>query len=197
MSIVDKLIAFDKWLMLRINNEWTNSTLDAIFPVWRESLTWIPLYVFILAFVIYNFGGKIWPWIVLLILTVICTDQLSSGLFKDLFGRLRPCRDPELMYQVRLLLNRCPVSFSFTSSHATNHFGVAMFIIATMKPIMQQWRWLFFAWAATISYGQVYVGVHFPLDILGGATLGCTVGWAASQLYKKKYGLPELLPQTA
>lgn len=193
-GLLDKIIAIDKWLMLKINNDWTSSNLDAIFPIWRESLTWIPLYIFLLAFVIMNFGGKIWTWILVLILTVICTDQISSGILKDFFERLRPCRDPDMMFQVRLLLNRCPISFSFTSSHATNHFGVAVFIISTMKPVMKQWRWLFLFWAASISYGQVYVGVHYPLDILGGAYIGSLIGWIMAMLYKSKYGgLPPLI----
>jgi len=193
-GLLDKIIDFDKWLMLKINNDWTLSSLDTIFPIWRESITWVPLYIFILAFVIMNFGGKIWSWIFVLILTVICTDQISSGILKDFFERLRPCRDPDMMYQVRLLLNRCPISFSFTSSHATNHFGVAVFIITTMKPAMKQWRWLFLFWAATISYGQVYVGVHYPMDVLAGAYIGSLIGWIMAMLYKSKYGgLPPLI----
>lgn len=194
-GIFNYLIEFDQWLFLQINTVWTNASLDVVFPVWRESLTWVPLYVFLLAFAFYNFGNKIWFWIVILICTVILTDQISSGFFKDFFGRLRPCRDPEVMNQMRLLLNRCPVSFSFTSSHATNHFGVAVFIILTMKPIMKQWRWLFIAWAATISYGQVYVGVHYPLDVIGGAFVGGGIGWLTAMYYNKKFGLPPIITE--
>ncbi len=194
-GIFNYLIEFDQWLFLQINTVWTNASLDVVFPVWRESLTWVPLYVFLLAFAFYNFGNKIWFWIVILICTVILTDQISSGFLKDFFGRLRPCRDPEVMNQMRLLLNRCPVSFSFTSSHATNHFGVAVFIILTMKPIMKQWRWLFIAWAATISYGQVYVGVHYPLDVIGGAFVGGGIGWVTAMYYNKKFGLPPIITE--
>jgi len=194
-GIFNYLIEFDQWLFLQINTVWTNASLDVVFPVWRESLTWVPLYVFLLAFAFYNFGNKIWFWILILICTVIVTDQISSGFFKDFFGRLRPCRDPEVMNQMRLLLNRCPVSFSFTSSHATNHFGVAVFIILTMKPIMKQWRWLFIVWAATISYGQVYVGVHYPLDVIGGALVGSSIGWLTAMYYNKKFGLPPMITE--
>jgi undecaprenyl-diphosphatase len=194
-GIFNYLMEFDQWLFLQINTVWTNASLDVVFPVWRESLTWVPLYVFLLAFAFYNFGNKIWFWILILICTVIVTDQISSGFFKDFFGRLRPCRDPEVMNQMRLLLNRCPVSFSFTSSHATNHFGVAVFIILTMKPIMKHWRWLFIVWAATISYGQVYVGVHYPLDVIGGAFVGSSIGWLTAMYYNKKFGLPPMITE--
>jgi undecaprenyl-diphosphatase len=184
--------AWDTWLFLQINREWTNGFLDQVFPWWRDANTWVPLYLFLLVFILLNFGWKAWPWILFVVLTATLTDQVSSQLFKDWFNRPRPCRDPLLMYQVRLLLNRCPSSASFTSSHAANHFGAACYLYFTLKPYIKKWGYLFFVWAATVSYGQVYVGVHYPLDILGGAVLGSLIGYGSASFFNRRIQLPAL-----
>jgi membrane-associated phospholipid phosphatase len=184
---------FDQSLFIKINSSWTNNFLDNVYPWWREANAWIPLYLFLFLFGVMNFGWRIWSWIVFFILTVILTDQISSTFFKDWIHRPRPCNDPAFMYQVRLLLTRCPTSGSFTSSHATNHFGAAYYVFFTMRPYFKKWGYLLFFWAGTISYGQVYVGVHYPLDIIGGAILGSCIGMMTAYIYKKRVGLPALL----
>jgi undecaprenyl-diphosphatase len=93
------------------------------------------------------------------------------------------------MHQSRLLLDHCSGGFSFTSSHAANHFGLAMFIVMTLQPLLKNYRYLFLIWAAIISYAQVYVGVHFPLDVFAGAIIGIAVGYLNSKLYIKIAGL--------
>jgi len=109
-------------------------------------------------------------------------------LFKNWVARPRPCRDEFFMNQVRLILNNCPGGYSFPSSHAVNHFGFAMFIFITLRPIFKNWGYLFFLWAATICYGQVYVGVHYPVDVLCGAALGCMIGYLTASFYNRKIG---------
>lgn len=180
---------WDRWLFTKINQDWTNSFLDTIFPLWREAITWVPLYIFLLAFVFINFGKKAWPWVAGLLVTVLLTDQISSHILKPYVNRMRPCHDIYLADHIRLLLRYCSDSRSFTSSHATNHFGVAFFIFFTMKPYFKKWGYLFFAWAATISYGQVYIGVHYPLDVICGALLGSTIGYYVSVFFNKKIGI--------
>ena len=127
-------------------------------------------------------------WIIAAIVTLILTDQISSGLIKPLFARLRPCSDPSLVNQVRLLLPNCSGGYSFTSSHATNHFGFAAFVFLTLKPIIKKWGYLFFLWAATISFSQVYVGVHYPFDILSGAILGMLIGYSTAYFFNRSKG---------
>jgi membrane-associated phospholipid phosphatase len=180
---------WDRWLFTKINQDWTNSFLDTIFPLWREAITWVPLYIFLLAFVFINFGKKAWPWVAGLLVTVLLTDQISSHILKPYVNRMRPCHDIYLADHIRLLLRYCSDSRSFTSSHATNHFGVAFFIFFTMKPYFKKWGYLFFAWAATISYGQVYIGVHYPLDVICGALLGSTIGYYIAVFFNKKIGI--------
>ncbi|GGH62837.1 undecaprenyl-diphosphatase [Filimonas zeae] len=187
MKLLAILNAGDTWLFLKINNEWTNSFLDSIFPWWRDSNTWIPLYFFLLLLVLYNFGWKCWPWIAGVIVTVALTDQISSTLLKNWINRPRPCNDFFLSQYVRLLLGRCPGSGSFTSSHAANHFGVACFMFFTMLPYFKKWGYLLFFWAATVSYGQVYIGVHYPLDIIGGAVLGSVIGYQLARVFNRRF----------
>ncbi|MGI8950600.1 MAG: phosphatase PAP2 family protein [Chitinophagaceae bacterium] len=196
MQLVNSVKEWDTNLFIKINSEWTNSFLDNNFPWYRDSSTWIPLYFFLLLFMLINFGWKIWPWIVFFIITVTITDQASSSLFKEWINRIRPCNDPLMFGHVRLLLNRCPSSQSFPSSHATNHFGMAIFMFITLKKYLQNWSYLFLFWAATISYGQIYVGVHYPLDTVGGAVLGSLIGLITAEIFNKKIELPPLLNKT-
>ncbi len=181
----------DTQLLLKINTEWTNPLLDSIYPWYREANAWVPLYLFLIVFAIMNFKEKALPWILFAVLTATLTDQLSSSLIKNLVERPRPCRDELLMGQVRLILNNCSGGYSFPSSHATNHFGFAMFLFLTLRPIMKKWGYVFFIWAATIAYGQVYVGVHYPLDILGGTLLGSLIGYLTGTYFNKRIGLPQ------
>ncbi|MEP6846438.1 MAG: phosphatase PAP2 family protein [Panacibacter sp.] len=182
----------DQWLFIKINSTWTNDFLNSAFPWWRDSNTWVPLYLFLVLFAFINFGWRVWPWIVFFIITVALTDQLSSGLIKNLVQRTRPCNDDDLRLYVKALLGGCSGTYSFPSSHATTHFGMAFYIYYTMKPYFKKWGYLFFFWAATIAYGQVYVGVHYPIDIFGGAILGSLVGLMTSSVFNRRVGLPSL-----
>jgi undecaprenyl-diphosphatase len=87
--------------------------------------------------------------------------------------------------KVNLLLDHCSGGFSFTSSHAANHFGLAMFLFMSLIPLFKKYTWLFFIWAGIISYAQVYVGVHYPLDVLAGAMIGLVVGKLNGMIFKK------------
>lgn len=178
----------DTKLFLLINTEFTNSFLDKVYPWWREGNTWMPLYLFIIIFLLVNFKQKALGWILFAIITIAIADQLSSHLIKPFFERPRPCNDPMLMHQIRLLLNGCSGGFSFTSSHATNHFSFAVFVLQTLGFTMGKWKYLLILWAATIAYGQVYVGVHYPLDILVGTILGISVGLFTSKIFHQFFG---------
>ncbi len=183
-----EIIDFDKWLFLQINQKGTNKFLDWLMPALREPTNWIPLYIFLFLFVILCFGKKGWWLTLYAIIIVAITDSISSRIFKPLIGRLRPCNDPSFSSNVRLLVG-CGNNGSFTSSHAANHFGLAMFLFLTFRSFIGNWAYVFFIWAAAISYAQVYVGVHYPIDVLGGTILGCIVGWIAGNIFQQKNGL--------
>ncbi len=183
---MQQLIHIDKVLFRLFNSQLTNPFFDWIMPWLRNSLVWVPLYLFILLLVAINFKKKGFWIIVFAIITVALTDGLSSKLIKPYFGRLRPCNDPDMINIVRFLLNVRPGNGSFTSSHAANHFGIAMFLYSVLKPYFGKWMLLFFVWAFFISYAQVYVGVHYPFDILGGTVLGCLIGYGTAFICKQQ-----------
>ncbi len=179
----------DTWLFLKINMVWTNTLLDSIFPWWREAGTWIPLYLFLLVFGLLNFKQKLLPWLLGAAITITFSDQISSKLIKNWVARPRPCQEGYLSGHMRLLLDSCGSGFSFTSSHATNHFALALFFFLTMKPFFRKGSYLFFVWAATIAYGQVYVGVHYPLDVICGSLIGAGIGWITGKMFNSRLGL--------
>lgn len=191
MDLLKRLIEYDKALMLHINSKWHTPLLDTIFQHIRETLFWLPLYLFFIVLAILNFGKKGWLWVLTGIVTISITDQVSSNLIKNNIARLRPCRDPLLADQVRFFVRYCPGSSSFTSSHATNHFGFACFVIFTMRKYLGSWTYLLLFMAFAISYGQVYVGVHYPLDVIAGGLVGSSIGYGMSVIFNKKLGLPE------
>lgn len=186
-AFLNPLFQFDHWLFHKINQVWINSFFDLALPFARLQEFWYPFYLFLLVFSLYNYGIKGCWWSVTLIMTVVISDLASSSLMKSLIFRLRPCRNPDIIDQVRVLVNYCPSNSSFTSSHACNHFAAAWFIFITLNQT-GSWRWLLFVWAFIISYAQVYVGVHYPLDITGGAILGTAIGCGMSVFFRKQFG---------
>lgn len=181
---METLLQLDQTLFFIINNDWHNSFLDAIMPHWRDKYTWIPLYLFLAIFVGYRFRIRGLYWVLFLALTVGVADTVSSKIIKKSVQRVRPCNDQQIQSEVKLLV-RCGGGYSFTSSHATNHFAVALFIIATLGRIYRWIRWPFLLWAASIAFGQVYVGVHYPMDILVGAINGSIIGYGIALLFNR------------
>lgn len=187
IPLLDRLLSLDcKWF-LKVNTEWISGAGDFIFPILRYPKNWIPLYVFLLCYAIFKFRWKALPWILFAVTCITLTDQISSHVLKGFFDRLRPCQQPGLREMARLLVDHCPENASFPSSHAVNHFGIATFFFFTLRVYFKQWTWLFFLWAGAICYAQVYVGVHYPGDVLGGAVLGFLLGLIPTFFFRRYY----------
>jgi undecaprenyl-diphosphatase len=180
---------FDTWLLTHINQDWSSSFLDTVLPYMRETLFWIPLYLFLLLFVAMNFGARAWWWVIGVVLTAALSDIISSQIIKQTIMRIRPCQDESVAMQILFFINYCPVSSSFTSSHATSHFAQATFFFVTLRNITGKWAWLFYFWAFVIAYTQVYVGVHYPFDVFCGSILGCGIGFAMSKMFHTRIGM--------
>lgn len=183
-----RLVQLDQAFFLKINREWINSFFDSIMPLLRMPAIWVPLYVFLFMLVITNFKTKGLWWIVLFISTVAFTDMTGNYVFKHGIERLRPCNDPDFYLYVRLLVKQCGAGYSFVSNHAANHFGMATFFIVTCRHIFKKWVWIAFVWAAAIAYAQVYVGIHYPLDVFCGALLGLAFGISMGSIFNKHFG---------
>ncbi len=170
---------------------WINTTLsNPFFDFWltwmRNEWIWFPLYIFIITFFIYNYGKNAYWLILFCFLTVGTSDTVSSHLIKKTVKRERPCRNEAVVSpMVRI---RCGSGYSFTSSHATNHFAVAIFLAFTLGRVVKKIKWPLIAWAAIIGFSQIYVGVHFPIDVLVGSCLGVFIGLFWSKIFMKYYG---------
>lgn len=186
--MLENLLRFDLRLFFHINGQWHNAALDVILPMLREPFFWAPLYLFLGLFVTINYGWKGLFWIFFFLISFGLADQVSLYI-KEAVGRLRPCRDPLINQFVRVLVVYCPSSGSFTSSHAANHFALGTFCFLTLKKIIPGYAWLFLVWAAIIGYAQIYVGVHYPLDITGGAILGILIGLLTGRVFQRRIRL--------
>ena len=189
MSVLDKIIELDHRLFVKINGQWHNSFLDTILTFARQPQVWIPFYFFLILFATINFKRNGWYWVLFFALAVIFSDYLSSTVIKYEVLRLRPCQEASMFSDLRLLVNGCPGNPSFPSSHAVNHFCVSMFVYTTYKKQVSKWWGLLLLWAFTISYAQVYVGVHFPVDVISGGILGCILGYFPARIYNNRFSL--------
>jgi len=171
-----------------MNGTWRSAWLDSIAPLWRNKYFWVPLYFFILAIIGLNFKKIFIPFLLCAVLTVTISDTLSSKVIKPLVKRDRPCRNDNLAKPAIVLIN-CGAGYSFTSSHATNHFAIGCFFLITIGGILTYTKGMFLLWAASVSVAQVYVGVHYPLDILAGAIVGSFIGISIAYLFNKRWPL--------
>lgn len=180
--------AIDEQLFYFIHHELANGFLDAVLPYWREKTTWIPAYLLAIGWLIYRYG---WSGVQILILVAVgitISDQLTSSVIKPLVGRARPCYNPAFDSILRELVG-CGGHDGFPSSHAANHFTLAMILSLTWLKNRKTWQWLLFLWAASISLAQVYVGKHYPIDILVGGLLGITIGNLLVRLVSSRWSL--------
>jgi len=184
------LLQLDYTVWYYVNTVWHNAFLDSLMPWVRNQYLWGPLYLFLLLFMTMSFGRRGWLWCLGFIITFALSDYISASVIKPVFHRTRPCNNPYLQDIIRLLVPRSS-GLSFPSSHAANHFSLACFSALTLG---SRYRWVWIAaacWAVLVSYAQIYVGVHFPMDITAGALLGCCIGMLTGTLYNRKYDLTQ------
>ena len=179
----EQILQLDQQLFIAINEGLSNPFFDWIMPFLRNRVFWTPLYLFLVIFLTRNYGKWGLICIVFMLLTFAITDYFSASIIKPAFERLRPCNDIAIKNELNAIVD-CGTGFSFPSTHATNHFGIAMFLILTFY---QRWKWIIplaLFWAFSIAFAQVYVGVHYPTDVLTGAILGCLIGYITSTIFK-------------
>jgi len=183
-----QLIDWDLQVWRYLHVEWRNDFLDAVVPYLRNQWTWAPLYLFLLLFVVGNFKKKGWLWCLFFLGTFALADQVSAHWLKPLFQRARPCNDAALAKMIHIIVP-CGSGYSFPSSHAANHFALAFFMLVTFRFGRKWIAWSLVIWALLVSYAQVYVGVHFPLDVCCGALIGIIIGCFTGWLFNLKFKL--------
>ena len=185
------ILDLDYWLFSKINGLNPGIQLENLILSLRNKYLWLPLYVFIIAFLFFNFRLKV-AYIKLLTIVVVIslTDLIGNNLFKKGFERLRPCNNLDLEATIFERIP-CSSSFSFTSNHAANHFAIAVILILILPLLRKKITWPLLFWAAAICFAQVFAGVHFPSDVFAGALLGSLI---AMIVYKiAKYFTPQAM----
>ena len=187
----DIALYIDYTLWYYMNTRWHTSVFDAILPYLRNQWFWAPLYLFLAIFMPMNFGRKGYIWCLAFLASFGLSDYSSGALFKPFFHRIRPCNNPYLAEIVHIIVP-CGGGNSFPSSHATNHFCLGVFAAITLQKRFK-WIWIpALLWAFSISYSQIYVGVHFPLDVFVGSLLGITIGTITGMLFNRYFQIPAL-----
>lgn len=179
--MLEQINQVDQEIFFFINKGLSNPFFDWLMPLLRNRYFWTPLYIFMAVFFVRNFGRNGWLILVFMGITFGMADYISSSVLKPSFERLRPCNDPLIKAEVNNLIP-CGTGFSLPSSHAANHFALAVFLItlfyAKWKPILS----LALFWAFSISFAQVYVGVHYPFDVTAGGLIGGMIGFIMSTI---------------
>ena len=178
------LLNFDQSLFHLINYDWSNSFFDLLMPLLRNKYTWFPFYIFIISFLLINFKKQGLYILIALTMTVGLADSTSSHLIKKNIRRLRPCKIYQAPTEIKLLVN-CGSGYSFPSSHAANHFSIAVFFCLLLRKKKKWIKNLLLLWAFSICYAQVYVGVHYPFDVFAGAVLGSSIAVLFYAFFRK------------
>jgi undecaprenyl-diphosphatase len=170
---------FDQQLFLFINSS-NSPFFDHLMHAISGRLIWVPLYLAILIYLGIKYKRKFLIILIFIILAATLADQ-SSVIVKNIFHRLRPCHEPSIIGIVHLVNGECGGVYGFVSSHATNCFDVALLSLLFIKK-----RWYTISiifWAGIIGYSRIYLGVHYPGDVICGSFLGAFIGWSMYNLY--------------
>lgn len=180
ISLIGFLKEIDKSIFLLING-CHNSVLDVVMHYISHKFFWIPLYLLILIVLAKKLQQRVLLVLVFVAITITLTDQICLHFFKNVFQRFRPCHNLELAPIVHLV-DGCGGMYGFISSHAANSFALAVFLIPLFKELGKK-SLFFFIWAALIAYSRVYLGQHYPSDVVVGGLLGIVIGWLTSKAY--------------
>lgn len=180
--MMESVVEIDKAVFFFFNglhNEW----MDFIMFWISDKKIWIPFYLFLAGWLIKKYKIKSIAYLIGIGITITITDQLISGFMKGFFERYRPSRDPELTDLVHTVNDYRGGKYGFASSHSGNAFALAMFIYLSFKEY--KWVGLMFVWAAIVAYSRIYLGVHFPGDILVGGIIGVVAALVLFYLTEK------------
>ncbi len=184
MTWADAILAADRTAFLAVNGAHTPAA-DVGMAYLSNPATWIPVYALFLVLIKLRWGWRgLWWALPVAALMILFSDTGSVVLFKNTVHRLRPCHAPDLVGLVHLVNDHCGGQYGFVSSHAANHFALAAF----MGGMLRRHPWwalpLLLVWAGIIAYSRVYLGVHYPGDVLVGALYGSLIGGLAYVLFR-------------
>jgi undecaprenyl-diphosphatase len=181
--MIDQLIEKDIELLIYLNNLGTTQW-DGFWLFMSNKFSAIPLYLLLLYFTYKQFGLKKTFVAVIFIALLIAASDQTSNLFKYGFKRLRPCHNENIADLIRLVGNRCGGLYGYFSAHAANTMALAVFFGLLLRNKLSYLFPVLFIWAILVSYSRIYLGVHFPLDILTGMLIGLIYGTLFYALFK-------------
>jgi undecaprenyl-diphosphatase len=173
--MLEFLKQLDYFIFDLINQKMAVPFLDFFFITVRNSFYLQLIYIAFALFLVYKFRLKSIPYILLFIFCMASSDLISSHLIKPFFHRLRPCMEPSMADHIRRLIP-CSSGFSFTSSHAANNMSVATLYAFILPYTFNRFKIAFIGFALLVGYAQIYVGVHYPIDVVSGFLIGTLVG---------------------
>ena len=180
--MLEQLLQLDKEVFLFLNGL-GNPTWDGFWMFVTNKLSSIPIYLILLVLVYRKLGlRKTLVVLIAVALLILVTDQLAN-FFKYGVQRLRPCYDPQVSGIMRLVKSSCGGKFGYFSAHAANSFAIALFFTTLLRSKFKYMGFLLFFWATVVAYSRIYIGVHFPLDVITGMLIGLGMGWLFAKLY--------------
>ena len=181
---METLSNIDSNLFLFLNGLHTD-WMDKVMVLLTDMWAWFPIYLLLIYWTVKQYGKRCW-WVFLFVaLVLLCTDQLASHVCKPVFQRLRPCYNGDFQDLIHLPKGMAGGKYGFVSSHAANTFGIAAFLTPALRKYRPWAAIVLYLWAFISSYSRIYIGYHYPGDILCGAILGILIGlifWKAFQL---------------
>ena len=184
---MEEILELDREIFLELNSSFHNPWLDQLMMFLSTTTAWIPLYLILLYLLIKNFRKQTWLVLLAVALTILLADQITSSVMKPFFERLRPSHEPSLAERVYIVNKYRGGKFGFASSHAANTFGIATLMSLALRAY-RPWIYLLFLWALGVGYTRIYLGVHYPGDILAGYLVGflcALIAWFLLSLLKR------------
>lgn len=179
--MLDKVIDLDKSLFVFLNNL-GSEPFDAIWLLITNQLNWIPFFLLLLVILYKKIGQKQLLLLLLIVAVMITFSDQITNLIKNNVQRLRPCNDEELKGLIRVV--KSSNTFSYFSGHAANSTAAMMLIFLILKQ-HYKYSYLLFLYPLIFAYSRIYLGLHFPLDILSGYIFGSFVGILFYTIYRK------------